>query len=387
MKKKTKASIVVRYVVVVVVIAAVVVPLRILTSRNKNAYTAPLPAVVVEYPQKQTILSSITLSGHIEARSMVPVVPLVSGTIMEYPVKAGATVRKGELLAQIDPEPFRQQMLQARAAYTGYENSFTRVSGLYSSGAATRQEYDTVKAQRDAAKAQYDLAVLQLGYASVASPVDGTVLAAPLSEGSVASPQQPVAVVADLSDLVVRLDVPEKYFSLFNKSRDSLEAVVTRPGEEGISESAQCTASIDTIAPYIDGASKTFETVLQLEDVPGDFRPGMYVKVTVVFQRHEDVPVLPVSARKTDGSCYLFVMDNAGGESTDMETGATGVSMEKVARGTARHVVLDAAVSDGEWFMVPPEYAECLFIVEGQGTVFNNQPVLARIASDKEEIR
>ena len=154
-----KKSGVLKYILVVVAAVVVVLAVRLFAGGEYASYTVPPPAVTVAYPVRGTMTESLTLNGHVEARSMIPVIPLVSGTILDYPARSGESVAAGELLAQIDPEPFRQQMLQAQAAYTGYESSFRRVEGLYQAGAATRQEYDTLKSQRDAAKAQYDLAV------------------------------------------------------------------------------------------------------------------------------------------------------------------------------------------------------------------------------------
>lgn len=360
-KKATK------YFAAVVIMVVVVFFVWFFSGRTKKTYEVPLPVVVVQKPQVATILSSVSFSGHVEARAMVPVVPLVGGTILEYPIKPGMRVSSGDLLARIDKEPFKQQMLQAKAAYTGYESSFVRVEGLYSAGAVTRQEYDTVKAQRDAAKAQYDLAVLQLGYADVTSPLDGTVLSAPLARGSVAGPQSPLAVVADLSDLVVRLDVPEKYFTQFNLLAPRMEVTVTRSGQGG-SGSEECRGVVDTVAPYVDASSKTFEVVLTLKEAPATFRPGMYVKVNVVLNRYEDVLAIPLKARKTDGSVYVFNPDS-------METN----------KGRVKYLVLEDTVADNEWLMVPFSYADTLFVVEGQGTVFDNQSVTAVFFEENDE--
>lgn len=347
-----------KYILVVAVAILVVLAVRLFAGGQDASYTVPRPAVTVARPVRGNMTESLVLNGHVEARSMIPVIPLVSGTILEYPARAGVAVEEGQLLAQIDPEPFRQQMLQAQAAYTGYDSSFRRVEGLYQAGAATRQEYDTLKSQRDAAKAQYDLAVLQLGYASVSSPVAGTILAAPLSAGSVAAAPQPVAVVADLSDLVVRLHVPEKYFSLFTQNRHQLRATVIRPESE-----VSAAAVLDTIAPYIDGASKTFETVFKLEGSPRDFSPGMFIRVEVVFASHQNVPLLPVTALTKEGGLYRFEAEEP-------------LVEEGTADGVARLVSLGAPLSDSRWIVVPEEYSEEAFVVAGQGNVLSGQPVV-----------
>lgn len=381
-----------KYIIVVVIALAIVLMVKLFAGREVLSYEVPIPAVTVALPVVGTMEESLTINGHVEARSMIPVIPLVSGTIVDYPAKAGEQVEAGQLLAQIDPEAFRQQMLQAQAAYTGFESSFKRVEGLYKAGAATQQEYDTVKAQRDAARAQYDLAVLQLGYASVNSPVAGTVLAAPLSAGSVAAAPQPVAVVADLSDLVVRLQVPEKYFTLFSQYRHQLKAQIILPQDEvGLSVAgavagteaggvklAQC--RLDTMAPYIDGSSKTFETVFQLEAGREWFTPGMFVQVRIVFNSLENVLLLPITARKMDGTLYFL---EAAGEE-NFKSAADSAAESAADLGTAIGGRLGAlnhrdSVSDNQWLVVPDAYKNTLFVVEGQERVLAGQQVQATV--------
>lgn len=367
-----------KYILVVVVALAIVLGVKFFAGREAISYTVPVPAVTVALPVVGTMEESLTINGHVEARSMIPVIPLVSGTIVDYPAKAGEQVVAGQLLAQIDPEAFRQQMLQAQAAYTGLESSFKRVEGLYKAGAATQQEYDTVKAQRDAARAQYDLAVLQLGYASVSSPVAGTVLAAPLSAGSVAASPQPVAVVADLSDLVVRLQVPEKYFTLFSQYRHQLKAQIILPQDEvglslagseaGTGDVKLAQGRLDTMAPYIDGSSKTFETVFQLEEGREWFTPGMFVRVRIVFNSLENVLLLPITARKMDGTLYFLE-----------EADEVKADSEAAIQGRLSSWNHQDSVTDNQWIVVPDEYRTRLFVVEGQERVLAGQEVQAAV--------
>ena len=135
---------------------AVFILLILLVSLKKKPSdkSETLPAVVIQKPVRQNLDESITITGYVEAKTMIPVVPFVNGTIMEYPAKAGDFVTKDTVLAKIDDQPFRQTMLQAQAAYLASRSTFDRVSSLYRAGAATQQNYDTAKAQFDASKAQ-----------------------------------------------------------------------------------------------------------------------------------------------------------------------------------------------------------------------------------------
>lgn len=329
-----------------------------LYAKPPKENTAPKTSVILMKPALSTITESITMSGFVEAKDLIAVVPLVSGTITSYPYKPGDYVWKGQTLAKIDDAPYLQTKLQAEAAYLGYQNTFSRIESLYNSGAASRQEYDTVKAQRDAAKAQFDLAEVQLGYATVTSPVNGTILQAPQAKGNIGTSTQPLYIITDLEQQVIRLSVPEKYYSLFRKGRTTLEAIVTRPGTEGYSESARCIGTLETLSPYIQADSKTFQAVFSLktEDnsyISTDFRPGMYVSVQVNFRKHENVHVLPHNVRKTDGSCYMY----------------------DESSGTAVFLDFTPEASDQNSFIVPEEYGKFYFISEGKNSVFDGQKV------------
>ena len=343
-----------RYLLFVVFVAAFVLS-TVLVTRKKPVAEKPdaLPAVVLQKPVNGTLVESVTISGYVEANAMIPVVPFVSGTITEYPARAGDFVEKDTLLAKIDDAPFRQQLIQAEAAYFAAKSTFDRIENLYKSGATTQQNYDSAKAQADATKAQYDLAHLQVDYTEVRAPVDGTILIADQAVGGVGTQTQPVAVLADLTNQVVRLKVPEKYFDLFNLERESLVVTVTRPAEKNMYEDAVTTATIENIAPYVSPDSKNFIVVCKLDQPGSRFRPGMFVKVQVAYKTYENVPLVSLKARKMDGSFYVY----------------------DEATSTVKFVEGDSFPVDENNFIVPDEYRNSYIVMDGQNFVFDGQKV------------
>ena len=348
-----KSKLFIRYGIFAVIFVLVVFIILNFSKKETEGYTSPPPAVEIIKPENKDINQSISISGYVEALDMIPVVPFVSGTIMEYPIKSGMKINKGELIAKIDDEPYKQQMLQAKAAYLGYQSTFERVENLYKANAATQQNYDSAKAQRDAAKAQYDLAILQMSYTEVTSPSTGTVLMAPLAKGSIGSTQQPLAIIADLSKQVVRLNVPEKYFDLFNQDKTKISAIIKRPGLDGFSEDTSSVATIDTISPYIQPESKTFQVVFNLTNNLDLFRPGMYVDVIVNYAEYKNVPTLPLEVLKVDGSCYTYNEENQ----------------------TVQYRIFSTQIRDDKFFMIPSELQNESFVINGQGFVFDGQKV------------
>ena len=335
--------------------AVIFVILTVLVTRKKPVAEKPeaLPAVVLQKPVNGTLVESVIISGYVEANAMIPVVPFVSGTIIEYPARAGDFVEKDTLLAKIDDAPFRQQLIQAEAAYFAAKSTFDRLENLYKSGATTQQNYDSAKAQADASKAQYDLAQLQVDYTEVRAPVDGTILIADQAVGGVGTQTQPVAVLADLTNQVVRLKVPEKYFDLFNLERDSLTVKVTRPAEKDMYEDAVTTATIENIAPYVSPESKNFIVVCHLDEPADRFRPGMFVKVQVAYKTYENVPLVSLKARKMDGSFYVY----------------------DEATSSVKFVEASNLPVDENNFIVPEEYRNSYIVMDGQNFVFDGQKV------------
>jgi RND family efflux transporter MFP subunit len=345
-----RGAVIVRWIITLAVIGAGLFLIwKFVINRPKKVFENPLAAVVTAKPYRASVDQTLELSGYIEPQALIPVVPFVQGTITGYYAKAGDYVNEGDVLAQIDSTPYELQAKQAEAVYLAAEATFTRVSNLFESGAATRQNYDEAKAQLDAYKAQYDLANVQLGYATVTAPKSGTILMADSAEGSIGTSSNPLYVIADLNSLQINLNVPERYFNLINANKDNIRAIVYRDG-------AEVPAVVDTVAPYVSPESKTFKVTLKLQGDVSRFRPGMYVRVSMVYMTYENALVLDQTTRNTDGSAYIY----------DPETQ------------TAKYVSLDVIASDNTKFIIDEKWADTLFIVDGQGTVLDGQKVNAR---------
>ena len=358
MKSKKLTSILMYLVLFVVFIALFLVLKWFYSTRTEDTYEQPTSPVVVTTPQIRTLTKEITLSSYVSADSTIPVTAYLDGTLLEFNVQEGDYVNEGDIIAVIDPEPYELQRQQAEAAYLAYESSFERVEKLYKNESASKQDYDTVKAQRDAYKAQLELAELQLSYTNVTAKTSGTILKTILSKGSTASQGTPIATIADLTNLTVNLNLGEQYFALFsdaytNGTQNSYKITVTRPATT-YSEEKTTTATIKAVSPYVDATSKNFKLYLKLDD-PTYFNPGMYVKVTIAIEEQTGYSI-EKSALKLDNSAYYV-------EETKDSC-------------TARRIDLSDAFSSSEYILIPEEYKDEKFIIKGQNDLFSGQPVV-----------
>ncbi len=352
-KKKTgKAVTLLMYLILIAVFLGLFLLLRwFYATRTETVYTRPTTPVSVTESKVRKVGKVITLSSTVSAEDTVAVTPYVEGTIIAYNVQEGDWVNEGDTICEIDPEPYRLQLVQAQSAYEAYESSYQRIEKLYASKSVSQQDYDTVKAQRDAYRAQAELAQLQLDYASVKAHASGTILKTISSQGSTAVKGTPVALIADINNLVVNLDLGEKYYSLFtSENRDNIRITVTKPAGTYSAE-AVTTASIQAVSPYIDSSSRTFKLYLKLDESEA-FRPGMYVKVSITVEEREGYTI-ERSALKLDGSAYYVD--------------------EKTM--TAAYVDLSDAFMNDEYVLLPEGYEDKAFILKGQSSLFSGENV------------
>lgn len=377
--KNKKLTSVLMYLVLFIVFVALFLTLRwFYSTRTETTYERPTTPVEVTIPQVRTLTKQITLSSYVSAEDTVAVVPYLDGTILTYNVQEGDYVNEGDIIATIDPEPYELQRKQAQAAYLGYQSTFERVENLYKAGGASKQDYDSVKAQRDAYKAQLELADLQLSYTNVKAKTNGTILKTLASQGGTAAKGTPIAVIANLDDLTVNLNLGEQYFGLFSNSSDTTNAsagntkndtssntandytiTVTRPAGQ-YSQEVSTTATIKAVSPYVDSSSRNFKLYLKLDD-PSAFNPGMYVKVTIAVETQTGYSI-ERKAMKLDGSAYYVQRTNDTATDTENEY-------------TAKSIGLSNAFATSEYVIVPDEYKDEMFIIKGQNDIFAGQPV------------
>lgn len=333
--KLSKAIRILRWLIPVAVVAGAV-GFRLVVSARVEAppETPPIPVRTMK-PQFGDLVKSLRLNAHVESETMVTVLPFVSGVLQEMAVEIGQPVRKGQLIARIDSQRFELQLQQAEAAYLSAKSSYERLGQLYRANAATQQSYEQAKGQYEAYSSQYELARIQLDYATVKSPVDGVVLVKHMSAGSIAAPERPLVTIGDLSDLIVRARVPERYYEQFSSESDSMRIAIKRAG------GGEYTGRVRSISPFISAETKNFEVSVSINGATGMLRPGMFVALEFEMMRWSDVFSLPFEV-------------------------LSGGKIWRVEEGKAVSEEFTPTDASDTYFVVPRAWSDREFILEGQ---------------------
>lgn len=313
----------------------------------------PIPVRTIK-PELGDVTRSLVLNAYVESESMVTVLPMVSGILQELFVDVGQSVRKDQIIARIDAQRFELQLKQAEAAYFSAKSTYERLAGLYKTGATTQQNYEQAKSQYDAYASQYELARIQLAYASVKSPIDGVVLIKHLSAGSIAAPERPLVTIGNVRDLAVRAKVPERYYEDF-LSTSGMPITISREGRTSFA------GSIKSVSPFVSAETKNFEVLVSINGAEGMLRPGMFVQVAFELRRWNNVYSLPYTAL------------------------GSGSRLWWVKNGVAHAAEYKPTDGSDTRFIVTPEWAQRDILIEGHWFAREGSPVIVLPAASSAE--
>lgn len=208
-------------------------------------------------------------------------------------VTVGETVRQGQLVVRQAGETSQARVRQAQVAAQQAQRTVDRLRPLHEAGALSDQDFDQALTQLQLATA--DLAAAR-DVLSLTSPLTGTVTEVTARPGMIPSAGDPLARVADLSELVVRMDVSAR------------EAATIREGQPARLEGGGATGQVRRVAIQADPVSRMVE--IEVGFPPGSgLIPGTLATVEVQVASREDAVQVPTSA-VTDGAVWVVGEDD-----------------------------------------------------------------------------
>lgn len=193
-------------------------------SRKEAPQQFTPPPVEVLAVREQPVIPRYEYVGKVEATDELKVRARVDGYILRRFFKEGDTVREGQLLYEIDPQPFivalnnqRANLSVLESALRVAERNYRRGRELVSSGAISQVQMDELtgnfeqaQARVQAAQADVETAQLNLSYTKITSPLTGRIGRSEYTEGSLVGPQtDALATILSLDPIYVQFEVPQ----------------------------------------------------------------------------------------------------------------------------------------------------------------------------------
>jgi HlyD family secretion protein len=286
--------------IVIVAIVAII----IFTNGKKQTI------VYREAPVEQgSISNTVTATGTVEPITKIEVGTQVSGKISKIYVDYNSTVKKGELIAELDQTTLETELqssaAQMNSAKTEMEYqkiNFDRINGLYKKDLVSKSEYETSKYTYDKAKytynqstASYKRAIANIGYAKIYSPVDGVVLSRAVDEGQTVasgfSTPTLFTIAQDLSKMQVVADVDEADIGEVKEGQQVSFNVDAFPDETFHGSVTQVRLQSTTTSNVV-----TYEVVINAPNPDLKLKPGLTANVNIETLNLNNILIVPVRA-------------------------------------------------------------------------------------------
>lgn len=269
------------------------------------------------------VVARVTATGTLSAHVTVQVGSQVSGRLSQIMVDFNTPVKKGQVIAKIDPQIFEANLAQARAnAYAAQGNlmkaraqaldaqrKLDRAKALRAEGLSSTADVETAETAAEVAKAQIEAAKgeveqaraaqhqaeVNLAYTTISSPIDGTVISRNVDVGQTvaASLQAPVlfTIAEDLRKMQVDTNVTEGDVGKLKPGMNASFLVDAYPNERFRGKIQQIRNAPQTVQNVV-----TYDAVIDVENEDLKLKPGMTANVTIVHERREAVIRVPNAA-------------------------------------------------------------------------------------------
>lgn len=336
--------------------AVVITALSIGFHINENKITYQTKPI-----EKCTITQVVEASGTINPVNIVSVGSTVSGLMKEIYVDYNSEVKKGQLLAQIDPATFHAQVDQNRAQINNAEanlaklnaemvyaqKTYNRYKNLYAKNFIARAELDQAesdylakqasigaqKASIAQARASLNTSMTNLGYTKIIAPVDGTIIKRAIDVGQpvAASFQAPelFTIAQDLKKMQIEVNVSEADIGSVKTGQEVEYTLDGYPDSVFYGEVTQVRLDSTTTSNVV-----TYTVIVSVDNEDLKLKPGMTANVSIITSKSEDVKCVPSIALKyspdSSGQKYkeqgIWILDDGEPKRIDIKQGASNDS-------------------------------------------------------------
>ena len=317
-----------------------------------------VPVTIAEAAQRDVPIYYDAL-GTVQALNTVAIRAQVTGQIVSVDFRQGQDVRKGDVLAQIDPAPFKAALDQAvakksedEAQLIDNEKDLARFKTLVIKNAETQQDVDaqqakvdTTKATIDADQAAIEAAQTQLDFATISAPIDGVVGFRQVDIGNIihTADASPLTVLTQIKPCTAIFTLPQSDLGPVREAM--LQGTVSVLAFDQDDKEQLAEGKLLLINNQIDQATSTIQLKAEFPNTDERLWPGEFVRIRILIKTSKDAVTIPAVAlqRGPDGFYVWVIKSDDTAEQRPVEAQTVSEDMVIATRGlnAGERVVVD----------------------------------------------
>jgi membrane fusion protein (multidrug efflux system) len=266
-------------------------------GRGGGGMDAPLVGVSVV--QERTFSDSVQALGTAQARESITIQSKVQDVIRAIRFESGQRVAKGQVLVEMSNVEQVADLNEARAQLVVDQRAYERYKQLVDKGYVTRAQYDQAEAAY--ARSRANVAGLQSRIADrqIRAPFAGVVGLRTASPGQLASPNDSLGTLDDVSVIKLDFDVPETQIAKMRKGAPLEARTAAFPG-------AKFDGRIDEIDSRINTTSRTVRVRALIPNRDGRIKPGMLMTVSVLSNQKPQLAIPELALTELGADAYVY---------------------------------------------------------------------------------
>lgn len=263
----------------------------------------------------------------------------VPGQVKSVYVTQGQTVRKGQVLAELECENLISSNQVAQSSLLQAQDGYNRLKALYDNGSLPEVKFIEIQTQLAQAKSMADIAAKNLKEAKLMAPFDGVITAKDIESGESVIPATTKFTISKLKPLEVKVSIAENEISSVKIGDKCAVSVAAVGGKE-------MTGRVTEKNVIANRLSHTYDVKIKFNEEPQDVMPGMVCNVNLYGSENSSTVVIPakVIQMDADGNHFVWCVENGAATRQQITVGKLMPSGIEILSG------IDAAsqvISDG----------------------------------------